>query len=145
MVVYLLQVLYNRSSEHYVFDHPNMARRALKNIALGIHISCYILVYSYMDDCSKIIFFFVAYLGCLEDQELTELAIEEYKTATNMTEQFAALVAIAQTPGKTRDDFLADFYGKWEHDFLVNISIVMTNFGIKFLFSPFVGYLLCVL
>ncbi|XP_014508853.1 puromycin-sensitive aminopeptidase isoform X2 [Vigna radiata var. radiata] len=87
-------VLYNRSSEHYVFDHPNMARRALKNIAL-------------------------AYLGCLEDQELTELAIEEYKTATNMTEQFAALVAIAQTPGKTRDDFLADFYGKWEHDFLV--------------------------
>ncbi|WVZ26360.1 hypothetical protein V8G54_004904 [Vigna mungo] len=87
-------VLYNRSSEHYVFDHPNLARRALKNIAL-------------------------AYLGCLEDQELTELAIQEYKTATNMTEQFAALVAIAQTPGKTRDDFLADFYGKWEHDFLV--------------------------
>ncbi|KAK9277445.1 hypothetical protein L1049_006988 [Liquidambar formosana] len=84
----------NRSSESYVFDHPNMARRALKNIAL-------------------------AYLGSLEDPEFTELVLHEYKTATNMTEQFAALAAIAQNPGKTRDDVLADFYSKWEHDFLV--------------------------
>ena len=36
-----------------------------------------------------------------------------------MTEQFAALAAIAQNPGKTRDDILHDFYGKWQHDFLV--------------------------
>nr|GMC98091.1 puromycin-sensitive aminopeptidase isoform X4 [Ipomoea batatas] len=36
-----------------------------------------------------------------------------------MTEQFAALVAIDQQPGKTRDDVLADFYVKWQHDFLV--------------------------
>ncbi|TKY60642.1 Puromycin-sensitive aminopeptidase [Spatholobus suberectus] len=84
----------NRSSEEYVFNHPNMARRALKNVAL-------------------------AYLGCLEDQEFINLALHEYKTATNMTEQFAALAAIAQNPGKTRDDVLADFYGKWQHDFLV--------------------------
>jgi len=77
-----------------------------------------------MDDSSKIIFFFVAYLGCLGEQEFTELALHEYKSATNMTEQFAALAAIAQKPGKTRDDVLADFYGKWKHDFLVNISIV---------------------
>jgi len=48
--------------------------------------------------------------------------LQEYKSATNMTEQFAALAAIAQNPGKTRDDVLADFYGKWQHDFLVNIS-----------------------
>ena len=49
--------------------------------------------------------------------------LHEYKTATNMTEQFAALVAIAQNPGKTRDDVLADFYGKWQHDFLVNFHL----------------------
>jgi len=49
-----------------------------------------------------------------------------------MTEQFAALAAIAQNPGKTRDDVLADFYAKWQHDFLVNISIFMTFFGIMF-------------
>jgi aminopeptidase N len=36
-----------------------------------------------------------------------------------MTEQFAALAAIAQNPGETRDNVLADFYSKWQHDFLV--------------------------
>ncbi|CBI34650.3 hypothetical protein VitviT2T_001949 [Vitis vinifera] len=84
----------NRSSEDYVFNHPNMARRALKNVALG-------------------------YLALLDDPELTELALHEYRTAANMTEQFAALAAIAQIPGKTRDDVLADFYSKWQQDFLV--------------------------
>ncbi|KAM7494279.1 hypothetical protein LguiB_028888 [Lonicera macranthoides] len=90
----LITVKSNRSWEPYEFNHVNMARRALKNIAL-------------------------AYLASLEDKERTELALNEYKTATNMTEQFAALAAIAQIPGKTRDDALADFYDKWQHDFLV--------------------------
>ncbi|XWS61753.1 hypothetical protein CRYUN_Cryun07bG0152700 [Craigia yunnanensis] len=91
---FLSTVQTNRSSEEYVFNHLNMARRALKNIAL-------------------------AYLASLEDPELTELALHEYNTASNMTEQLAALAAIAQKPGKTRDDVLADFYSKWQHDFLV--------------------------
>ncbi|KAL0447935.1 UNVERIFIED_CONTAM: Puromycin-sensitive aminopeptidase [Sesamum latifolium] len=84
----------NRSSEKYEFNHSNLARRALKNIAL-------------------------AYLGSLDDPEITELALHEYKTATNMTDQFSALVALDQKPGKTRDDILADFYNKWQHDYLV--------------------------
>ncbi|RXH95583.1 hypothetical protein DVH24_008083 [Malus domestica] len=84
----------NTSSEEYVFDHPNLSRRALKNIAL-------------------------AYLASLEDSKCTELVLNEYKTATNMTEQFAALAALAQNPGKTRDDILADFYNKWKKDYLV--------------------------
>lgn len=84
----------NRSSEKYQFDHLNMSRRALKNTAL-------------------------AYLVSLEDQEFTELALHEYRTATNMTDQFAALAAIAQNAGKTRDEILADFYNKWQHDYLV--------------------------
>ncbi|KAJ1411798.1 Peptidase M1, alanyl aminopeptidase [Sesbania bispinosa] len=91
---FLSTVENNRSSEEYVFNHSNLARRALKNVAL-------------------------AYLACIEGDEFTNLALHEYKTATNMTEQFAALAAIAQNPGKTRDDVLADFYGKWQHDFLV--------------------------
>ncbi|CAN0841278.1 Puromycin-sensitive aminopeptidase [Linum grandiflorum] len=84
----------NRSSESYVFDHPNMARRALKNVAL-------------------------AYLVSLQDEELTELALNEYKSATNMTDQFSALAALAQNPGKTRDEVLADFYDKWQDNYLV--------------------------
>lgn len=91
---FLKTVENNRSSGEYVFDHSNMARRALKNIAL-------------------------AYLASLEDQELTNLALQEYKTATNMTEQFAALASVVQNPGKTRDDVLADFYDKWQNDYLV--------------------------
>nr|TKR97513.1 puromycin-sensitive aminopeptidase-like isoform X1 [Populus alba] len=91
---FLRTVENNRSSEEYVFNHPDMARRALKNIAL-------------------------AYLASLEDQELTELALHEYKAATNMTDQFAALAAIAQNPGKTCDEVLADFYTKWQDEFLV--------------------------
>ncbi|XP_019446571.1 PREDICTED: puromycin-sensitive aminopeptidase isoform X3 [Lupinus angustifolius] len=84
----------NRSSEEYVFNHQNLGRRALKNVA-------------------------IAYLASLEDEEFTNLALGEYKAATNLTEQFAALAAIAQNPGKARDDVLADFYGKWQDDFLV--------------------------
>ncbi|KAF2566117.1 hypothetical protein F2Q68_00025832 [Brassica cretica] len=74
----------NRSSEAYVFDHPNMARRALKNTAL-------------------------AYLASLEDPAYVELALD----------QIAALAALAQKPGKTRDEVLADFYNKWQGDYLV--------------------------
>ncbi|KAL9663842.1 hypothetical protein QQ045_019234 [Rhodiola kirilowii] len=84
----------NRSSGPYVFDHANMSRRALKNVAIG-------------------------YLSSLEEPEITELILNEYKTATNMTDQFAALAALSQKAGKTRDDALADFYNKWQHDYLV--------------------------
>ncbi|KAL0920521.1 hypothetical protein M5K25_009661 [Dendrobium thyrsiflorum] len=61
----------------------------------------------------------LAYLATLNDPELTNLLVHEYNTATNMTEQFAALAAIAKNPGQVRDDVLADFYEKWSHDFLV--------------------------
>ncbi|KAI3990707.1 hypothetical protein MKX01_023007 [Papaver californicum] len=91
---FLRTVENNRSSDSYVFDHSNMSRRALKNVAL-------------------------AYLASLEDAQITELALNEYRAATNMTDQFAALSALVQNPGKTRDDVLADFYGKWKHDYLV--------------------------
>ncbi|CAH1453642.1 unnamed protein product [Lactuca virosa] len=91
---FINKVKENRSSEKYEFDHVNMARRALKNTALG-------------------------YLATLEDEENSELVLNEYKSATNMTDQFSALAAIAQKPGKAREDALADFYNKWKHDFLV--------------------------
>ncbi|XP_011624834.1 puromycin-sensitive aminopeptidase isoform X3 [Amborella trichopoda] len=91
---FLTTVKDNSSAEPYEFNHHNMTRRALKNTAL-------------------------AYLASLDDLELTKLALNEYKSATNLTEQFAALTAIAQNPGEARDSVLADFYRKWEHDYLV--------------------------
>lgn len=47
--------------------------------------------------------------------------MHEYKSATNMTEQFAALAALSQNPGQVRDDALLDFYNKWQDDYLVKI------------------------
>lgn len=84
----------NRSNEAYAFDHESMARRALKNIALG-------------------------YLASLNEPETTELALNEYKVATNMTEQIAALAAIAQNPGDLRTEVLSKFYEQWKRDSLV--------------------------
>ncbi|ONM03889.1 Peptidase M1 family protein [Zea mays] len=84
----------NRSSEAYTFNHDSMARRALKNTCL-------------------------AYLASLNEPDFVELALHEYKSATNMTEQFAALAALSQNPGQVRDDALLDFYNKWQHEYLV--------------------------
>ncbi|XP_071919043.1 puromycin-sensitive aminopeptidase-like [Coffea arabica] len=91
---FLNTVNHNHSSELYEFNHPRMGRHALKNIAL-------------------------AYLGSLEDPEVSELALNEYRLATNITEQFAAFVAIEQKPGEIRDQVLPGFYKKGQHDFLV--------------------------
>lgn len=68
-------------------------------------------------------YLFPAYLASLEDPDIMELALHEYKAATNMTEQFAALAAITQKPGKTCNDVLTDFYNKWQHDVLVNFQL----------------------
>ncbi|XP_062195376.1 puromycin-sensitive aminopeptidase [Phragmites australis] len=90
----LAAVTNNKSSEAYTFNHDSMARRALKNACL-------------------------AYLASLNEPDATELALHEYKSATNMTEQFSALAALSQNPGQVRDDALLDFYNKWQHDYLV--------------------------
>jgi aminopeptidase N len=90
----LAAVASNISSEAYTFNHDSMARRALKNTCL-------------------------AYLASLNEPDATELALHEYKSATNMTEQFAALAALSQNPGQIRDDALLDFYDKWQNDYLV--------------------------
>lgn len=70
--------------------------------------------------------FFVAYLASLNEPDFTELALHEYKSATNMTEQFAALAALSQNPGQVRDDALLDFYNKWQDDYLVRYMTAYT-------------------
>jgi len=91
---FLRTVEENRSSDKFEADHSSMARRALKNIAL-------------------------AYIGILDGPEFTQLLLNEYNTATNMTEQLGALIALSQTPGTVRDEVLSDFYDKWQNDYLV--------------------------
>nr|GEW33958.1 RNA-directed DNA polymerase, eukaryota [Tanacetum cinerariifolium] len=57
-------------------------------------------------------------IASLEDEEITELVLNEYKIATNMTNHFSALAVIAQKPGKARHDALAEFYNQWQNDFM---------------------------
>lgn len=68
-----------------------------------------------------------AYLASLNEPDVTELALHEYNSATNMTEQFAALAALSQNPGQVRDDALLDFYNKWQHDYLVMFVAAYTS------------------
>eukprot|EP00250_Pteridium_aquilinum_P001960 c12173_g1_i1 orf=266-3235(+) len=91
---FLDAVTNNRSNEVYAFNHESMARRALKNVALG-------------------------YLASLNEHETTQLALNEYNTATNMTEQIAGLAAIAQNDGDLRTEVLSKFYEQWKKDSLV--------------------------
>jgi len=84
----------NRTTEPYDPTHKYRASRALKNSAL-------------------------IYLVSLNEPDLTELAITEYKTAANLTDKVGALVALSQNPGATRTEVLADFYEQYKGDNLV--------------------------
>jgi len=76
---------------------PNAAdagRRALRNVCLG-------------------------YLLELDTPAGRQLAIRQYRTADNMTDQFGALAALAQTDCPEREQALADFHQSWRHEALV--------------------------
>ncbi|GJP51111.1 hypothetical protein CLOM_g10279 [Closterium sp. NIES-68] len=80
--------------EAYSPDHASMSRRSLKNAAL-------------------------LYLASLDDESSRALALSEFKAASNMTDQFAALAALCLNPGAAREEALQAFYEQWKHDGLV--------------------------
>ena len=69
-------------------------RRALRNVCLG-------------------------YLLELDTPAARQLAMRQYQTADNMTDQFGALAALAQTDCPEREPALADFHRRWQHEALV--------------------------
>jgi len=69
-------------------------RRALRNLCLG-------------------------YLLELDTDAVRQLALQQYRDADNMTDQFAALAALAQTDCPERESALDDFYQRWQHEALV--------------------------
>ncbi|MDP3438481.1 MAG: aminopeptidase N [Azonexus sp.] len=48
-----------------------------------------------------------------------QLAMAQYRNADNMTDQFGALAVLAQTDCPEREEALADFYQRWQHEALV--------------------------
>ena len=61
----------------------------------------------------------LSYLLELNDDFVRQLALQQFRSADNMTDQFAALAALAQTDCTERETALAEFYERWQHEALV--------------------------
>lgn len=59
------------------------------------------------------------YLLAAETEDAVTLAMTQYKNATNMTDQAAALSVLADTQTTEREEAFTDFYTKWKDDPLV--------------------------
>ncbi len=84
-------------AEPYAPSAEQAGRRALRNVCL-------------------------AYLLDTDGDAYRQLAATQFRTADNMTDQFAALAALANVttdPCPQREQALADFYTRWQHEALV--------------------------
>ncbi len=84
----------NRDEGPYRIDQASMGRRGLKNTCLG-------------------------YLSELEDQDVRDLCVDQFRKGGNMTDVLSALVNLANNPCKERETALAAFYDRWKDDPLV--------------------------
>jgi aminopeptidase N len=84
------------SREAYRFDAHETGRRALRNLALG-------------------------YLVEHDTQKYRDLAFAQFRTANNMTDQFAALAILCNVEGECpeREHALDGFYHRWQGETLV--------------------------
>ena len=91
-----LLAVYQTTSDQKEYDisSTSIARRSLRNLSLD-------------------------YLMQLQDDEINNICIEQYRTQSNMTDVIAALGLIAHTDMREREEVLADFYSRWERDQLV--------------------------
>ena len=84
----------NRDVGEYSIDAVAMARRALKNTALG-------------------------YLMELDDADICASCVEQFRTGNNMTDVVTAMVFLINAEGAEGDAALAAFYSQWQDDNLV--------------------------
>ncbi len=91
-----LQTTYEEHQDHgpYRLDGAAIGRRSLKNRCLD-------------------------YLVATADADGYALAERQYREAHNMTDQLAALQALAHSDATVRAQVLTDFYQRWQHDPLV--------------------------
>jgi len=86
----------NSNSGKYTITPEAMGRRSLKNVCLS-----YLLVEDPVDTQSL------------------DICANQYYHSLNMTDVMAALAALANYPGKEREEVLKDYYDKWKEDPLV--------------------------
>ncbi|MCP4672762.1 MAG: aminopeptidase N, partial [Desulfobacula sp.] len=75
-------------------SHGAMADRSLKNLALS-------------------------YLGCLEEKDTTDLVLEHFESAGNMTDELAGFKILADINTDLKARAVEKFYLKWRKDTLV--------------------------
>ncbi len=91
----LLRISVNISSNaEYIYSAEEVARRRLINVCLQM-------------------------LCSLDKPEYRKIAVEQYESANNMTEQVGAINALIHTASEEREYVLTAFEKKWQHDSLV--------------------------
>lgn len=90
----LSRISVNIRSTEYIYNAQEMARRRLINVCLQI-------------------------LCSLNKPEYRKIALEQYESANNMTEQVGAINALIHTESEEREQVLTSFEKKWQHDSLV--------------------------
>ena len=83
----------NSNGKPYEFSEEEVGRRAIKNMAL-------------------------VYLRLLEDDSFAELALNQYKSSDNMTEQIAALGQLCHSDSSQKNEALNHFKETWQKDAL---------------------------
>ena len=78
----------------YRYDVDSVARRSLRNTCLG-------------------------YLMSIGDDAVTELCLQQYRSAGNMTDQLAALRGLVHSDRPEKQQVIADFYNQWQAEALV--------------------------
>ena len=91
-----LRAVYNANqvSEPYAPDPASSGKRALRNTALGL-------------------------LMELGTKDVIALCLEQYETADNMTDSFAALASLANSAAPQREAAVEAFYDRWRSEALV--------------------------
>jgi len=83
-----------RSDEAYEYNAIAAGKRRLKNLALS-------------------------YLMELGDPDIEKMCFDQFQSADNMTDEIAALSMLANSDAPYREQAIAAFYDKWQHDALV--------------------------
>ncbi len=83
-----------QSDEEYRIDADSMGKRRLKNIALG-------------------------YLIAADEEKYAHIAMQQYASATNMTDSIAVLQVLKDTDSAAREKALKAFHDRWQDDPLV--------------------------
>ena len=78
----------------YAFNGEEMAKRSIRNVCLS-------------------------YLMALEEDAATQLCVQQYHNACNMTDQLAAFRCIVHSNRPEKTALIEDFYSKWENEALV--------------------------